>query len=202
MKQIFFYLSKLFHVINGGVKRIIILAYPQAFPKKNEQNVEDPEKKALYPYCKGLGIDVGCGSKKTHPDALGIDIVFKGDIGKFGSERRQISEADIRASGDNLYMFADGVLDYVVSRHNLEHYHDPIRTLKEWRRVLRKGGVLGVVLPDDRALDTIKIDPTHKHAFTMESFKNMIEAIGGFKIVKLSICVPRWSFVCIAKKIR
>lgn len=155
----------------------------------------------LFPYCKGLGIDVGCGSKKTHPLALGIDLTPKGMTGKYGSERRQISEADICTSGDNLYMFSDNVLDYVVARHNLEHYTDPIKTLKEWKRVLKRGGILGVVVPDDEALDTIKLDPTHKHAFTKESFSTMLQTIGGFKIIKLKTCIPHWSFICIAKKV-
>jgi predicted SAM-dependent methyltransferase len=189
------------HALNGGIKRLIIHFYPNAFPLKGIQTPDDPERAMLFPYCKGLGIDVGCGSKKTHPLALGVDLTPKGQTGKYGSERRQISEADICTSGDNLYMLADNSLDYVVARHNLEHYTDPIKTLKEWKRVLRKGGIMGVVVPDDEALDTIKLDPTHKHAFTKESFANMLAAIGGFKIVKIKTCVPMWSFVCIAKKV-
>jgi len=188
--------------LNGFIKRIIIYIYPDSFPQKKMQTSNDPEMISLYSHCKGLGVDVGCGSSKTHPNALGIDITPKGEPGKYGSERRQISEADICASGDNLYMFANDVLDYVVARHNLEHYEDPIRTLREWKRVLKKGGILGVVLPDDDELDTIKIDPTHKHAFTRESFRKILEEVGGFKLLKLEKCVSKWSFVCIAEKIK
>src|SRR5258708_22544628 len=138
--------KSLIHLISGGVKRVILFFYPYAFPQIYNEKLNDPERKALVSYCKGLGIDVGCGSKKTHPNAIGIDLTRKGQIGKYGSEKRQISVADIQASGDNLFMFADGVLDYVVARHNLEHYVDPIKTLQEWKRVLKKGGILGVVL--------------------------------------------------------
>lgn len=187
--------------INGAIKRFILLFYPLAFPQKSKEQINDPECLALYSYCKGLGIDVGCGSRKTHPDALGVDIVSKGEVGKFGSEKRQISEADIRTSGNNLYMFADNVLDYVVSRHTLEHFKNPVKTLKEWKRVLRKDGILGVVLPDNEAIDTIKLDSTHKYVFTMKSFKKIIDDIGDFKIITLKACIPNWSFVCIAKKI-
>lgn len=194
-------LKKIKHKISGGIKRIIIFFYKDAFPLKRIPQEHDLEKAVLYPYCRGIGVDVGCGSKKTHPNALGVDITSKGEAGKFGSEKRRISEADIHASGDNLYMFADGVLDYVVARHNLEHYEDPIKTLKEWKRVLRRGGVLGIVLPDNDELDTIKIDPTHKHVFTKKDFKKMLEKIEGFKLLKLETCVPRWSFVCVAQKI-
>jgi len=194
-------MSGLLRKLNGGIKRAIIFFYPDSFPQTTISLPSQPEASALFPYCKGLGIDVGCGSQKTHPNALGVDLTPKGETGKNGSEIRQISQADICTSGDNLYMFADNVLDYVVARHNLEHYTDPIKTLKEWKRVLKKGGILGIVVPDDDALDTIKLDPTHKHAFTKSSFKNMLETVGGFKILKLADCVKGWSFVCIAKKV-
>jgi SAM-dependent methyltransferase len=186
---------------NGAVKRVILLLYKEAFPQKNSQDLKDPEMLALRPYCKGVGLDVGCGSKKTHPDAIGVDITPKGKAGKYGSENRQISEADVNLSGDDLYLFADSVFDYVVSRHNLEHYRDPVKALLEWKRVLKKGGTMGIVVPDDEKIDSIKLDPTHKHAFTQDSLKNIIKLIGGLKILKLKPCIPDQSFVCIAKKI-
>lgn len=189
-----------FKKINGGIKRLIIFFYPDAFVLP-ELKPKDPERRFLYPYCKGIGIDVGCGSKKTHPNAIGIDITPKALPGKFGSETKKISQADINLSGDNLYIFADNVFDYVVARHNLEHYQDPIKAVREWKRVLKKGGILGVVLPDDEAFDTIRVDPTHKHVFTKESYRNLLETIGGFKVTRLETCIPKHSFVCVAVKI-
>ncbi len=194
-------LNLLPHKANGAIKRLILFFYKDAFPIFESSTDSSPEQEVLIPYCKGIGIDVGCGSKKTHPSAIGIDTTPKGMSGKYGSETRMISNADICLSGDNLGIFADGVFDYVVSRHNLEHYDNPSKVLREWKRVLKKKGILGVVLPDDEALNTIKLDPTHKHAFTKESFKKVMEEAGGFKILELKTCIPKWSFVCIAKKV-
>jgi SAM-dependent methyltransferase len=188
------------HKINGGIKRVIIFFYRDAFPSTGDWPISK-EKRILYPYCQGLGLDVGCGSRKTHPQALGVDIVPGGQIGKFGSERRRINQANICTSGDNLYMFTDESLDYIVSRHNLEHYDDPEKTLKEWRRVLKKGGTLGVVLPDEDKVETLKLDPTHKSSFTKKSFRKLLDRVGGFKIEKLDTCIPDKSFYCIALKI-
>lgn len=188
------------HKLSGGIKRAILVFYKDAFPLVNIQKPNDPEMLSLYPYCKGLGVDVGCGSRKTHPDAIGIDLVKRGNAGKFGSERRQMSQADIRLSGDDLYIFADDTLDYVVSRHTIEHFKDPKKAIIEWKRVLKRGGVLGLVVPDDEANDTKKLDPTHFHAFTKKSFRKLLEKIGGFNIEKIEDCVPRWSFTVIAKK--
>ena len=52
----------------------------------------------------------------------------------------------------------------------------------------------------DEALDTITLDPTHKHAFTRESFRHLLEAIGGWQIERLEVCRPNWSFICVARK--
>lgn len=190
---------KIFKKINGGIKRLIILFYPDAFVLP-ELKPKDPEQRFLYGYCKGLGIDVGCGSKKIHPNAIGIDITPRGIPGKYGSETKKISQADICLSGDDLYIFGDSVFDYVIARHNLEHYNNPVRVLREWKRVLKVGGVLGLIVPDEEKIDTISLDKTHKYAFTKQSLSGLIEEIGGFKILKLETCIPNWSFVYIGKK--
>lgn len=160
-----------------------------------------PECLAVLPYCVGKGIDVGCGYRKTTPDCIGIDILAKGQWGKYGCMRRKRSVADIQVSGDNLYMFGDGELDYVISRHNLEHYVDVVKALEEWERVLCRGGILAVILPDETSRNTIALDPTHKHAFTPESFERLLSVIGGFEIIKIEQVIPDWSFLCVAKKL-
>lgn len=159
------------------------------------------EAAAAVEYCVGRGIDVGCGSHKTHPDAIGVDLTKNAELGRFGSELGEPSAADIQASGDNLNMFETGSLDYVIARHNLEHYVDPVLALIEWRRVLKPSGRLVIVVPDERYLNTIAMDPTHKHAFTPESLGRLINILGGLKIDRLESCVPEWSVICVATRV-
>lgn len=158
-----------------------------------------PEAAAVMPYSQGRGLDIGCGGNKTLSQAIGVDIIPKGQKGKRGNQKGVISEADICASGDQL-PFKDNEFDYIIARHNLEHYQDVIKTLLEWRRVLKEGGYLSVVLPDDTKLDTIHLDLDHKHTFTPESFARLIEILGGFEIIKKETCIPHWSFICVLKK--
>jgi ubiquinone/menaquinone biosynthesis C-methylase UbiE len=161
-----------------------------------------PERLALLPYCtSGRGIDVGCGHRKTHENCIGIDILPKGSTGRFGSIKGRKIVADICASGDDLQMFEDGELDFVVSRHNLEHYVDVTKTLLEWKRVLKKGGILAIILPDERKLNTIALDPTHKHAFTPESYCRYLDLIGGFETVKKEVVIPNWSFIYVSRRV-
>jgi SAM-dependent methyltransferase len=203
-----------------GIRRLVVAAGKaalRAFPEGTRHEVSvrwrrrfpvdaliaaeqesDPERLAVLPYCVGQGLDVGCA--KTTPEAIGVDLVPKGELGRFGSQVLRPSAADVCASGDAMPVFADGSMDYVVARHNLEHYTDVVKTLREWWRVLKPGGRLVVVLPDDEALDTITLDPTHKHAFTRQSFRHLLEAIGGWEIERLDICRPKWSFLCVARK--
>jgi SAM-dependent methyltransferase len=59
-----------------------------------------------------------------------------------GAGRSLIHEATELAS------VVDGEYDAVLASHALEHVADPIRALLEWRRVVRAGGRLLLVVPD------------------------------------------------------
>ncbi|MBI4829311.1 MAG: glycosyltransferase [Nitrospinae bacterium] len=152
------------------------------------------------PVVSGKGIDVGCGSAKTHPDAIGVDLTPQGASGTAGGQKGAVSVADVVGSGDNLTMFADGELDYVIARHNLEHYVDPLKALDEWARVLKPGGVICLVLPDDEAFDTIHADESHLHVFTKGSLKNLVSLVPPLSVVEIGTCITRWSFYAILQK--
>ena len=148
------------------------------------------EQTALAQFCPEgkKGIDVGCGPRKITKGAVGIDILRKG------------SEADILASGDQL-PFGKEALDFVVASHNLEHYEDIQKTLGEWKRVVKNGGIIGMVVPDDRIIDTRALNPQHRHALTPELLKDQIQKSGGLEIEVLQEIVDAWSFGCICRKI-
>ncbi len=180
--------------------------FKSRFFKRESNSAPDddlhPERLVLLPYCtQGKGIDVGCGNRKTHENCIGVDIIPKGHKGSDGCVKDKESTADVCTSGDNLQLFMDGELDFVISRHNLEHYVDVIKTLREWKRVLKQGGLLAMVLPDERFMNTINLDPTHKHVFTPDSIKNYLGLIGDFEIIKNETVIENWSFICVARKL-
>jgi len=51
---------------------------------------------------------------------------------------------------DGLSALGDGSQDFVIASHLLEHLADPLRQLEEIHRVLRRGGVVLIFLPDRR----------------------------------------------------
>jgi glycosyltransferase involved in cell wall biosynthesis len=171
---------------------------PVAYDIEREEYGDD---NCLMNIVKGKGIDVGCGSNKITPETIGIDLIAKDEIlGEFGGGwEDEKSTADIKASGDNLHMFSDNELDYVVARHNLEHYANPIKTLREWNRVLRPDGKLGITMPDDTRVSGIRLDPTHKHSFNREGLKDMLELIG-FHVDEIGGSTNRYDFYIKARK--
>lgn len=95
-------------------------------------------------YLVGSGIDIGCGYDKLQsPYASYLDDV--GRLRKF--ECRGWDTQD----GDAQYLrgIADESFDFVYSSHCLEHMVDPSEALRNWWRVLRHGGFLVVVVPDE-----------------------------------------------------
>jgi len=60
---------------------------------------------------------------------------------------------NIVANADNLPL-KDNSIDYVLSSHMIEHAFDPIGTIQEWLRVIRKGGYVFMIIPHlDRTFD-------------------------------------------------
>ena len=157
------------------------------------------EKNILASIAMGKGLDIGCGSRKISQNCIGIDIIPKGEKGKFGCERNKTSVADYVLSGDNLIIFKNDELDFIVAKHNLEHYSSPEKTLSEWKRVLKKGGRIGVIVPDDNYVNSLDLDPTHKVSFNLNRLEKLFMQCG-FKVLKSGIAIKHWSIYLIVEK--
>lgn len=60
----------------------------------------------------------------------------------------------------NLEKIPNGNYDFIISSHCLEHCANPIAVIEEWKRVLKKEGVMLILVPDKR----YTFD--HKRSFT------------------------------------
>jgi SAM-dependent methyltransferase len=128
-------------------------------------------------YLTGRVIDIGCGGDLVVPWAEPFDKI-DGDAAKVSAYR------------------PCGAYDAVHSSHCLEHLPDPVAALDDWWSLLKPGGHLVTVVPDEelyeQGLWPSLFNPDHKWAFTIseareEHVMNVVDLhrrLPGAEIVK------------------
>lgn len=132
-------------------------------------------------YFIGDGIDVGCGQdsianyKEFYPLMQSI---------------RPWDQPD--GDGKLLNGIEDESLDFLHSSHSLEHMSDPTIAMDNWIRVVKKGGHLIILLPDEDMFEqgtwpSIYAGPDHVNSWTIKKNKswspasiNVIDFFGQF----------------------
>ena len=76
-------------------------------------------------------------------DAKTLEVAKRKLSDKFGN--RLLYETQ---SGEEL-SYVDNSFDRLIATHVLEHIYQPHLALKEWRRVVKNGGVLSILIPTD-----------------------------------------------------
>lgn len=132
---------------------------------------------------EGSVLEVGCGMRKTVPQAVGVDRVPKGEQIP-GVKEGLKSEADIVADAAGPIPVENGKFDYLIARHVLEHIPDSVKAVSEWHRVLKQGGKAIIAVPNHELRNTIPMNIEHVHAWTPESLKRFMES-QGWKTVDL-----------------
>lgn len=119
--------------------------------------------------------------------------------------------------------FPDDYADEIVAQDLLEHFKKPVGVLKQWRRVLKEGGVLYLRVPDfEKIIDPEFISSTpfkntenrvlggrdnpydvHKSLFTEDVLRERLEEAGfGNIVIKKSREPPlHWFLLCKAEKV-
>jgi len=113
---------------------------------------------------KLTGIEIGGSAHNAFnlPNCLNVDYtdsmdtIFKKAEFEYCGEKMPV---DVVANGDKL-PFKNESYDYVISSHVIEHFFDPIATIKEWLRVIKPGGYIFIIAPTWRAISTETRDCT------------------------------------------
>ena len=82
---------------------------------------------------------------------LGNNTVWEGEI-KTSAYNYYQNKSGIQyiSEGSNLQAIQDEQYDFLLSCHNLEHIANPLKAVTEWKRIIKKNGVILLVLPDKR----------------------------------------------------
>jgi SAM-dependent methyltransferase len=100
-----------------------------------------------------LVLDVGCGpGKPVLPHAIAVDLGYPGYDGY-------------------RLPFETGAVDTVYSSHMLEHVDEPAATIRDWYRVIRRGGHIVCIVPhrdlyERRAAPPSRWNPDHNRFYT------------------------------------
>jgi predicted SAM-dependent methyltransferase len=130
-------------------------------------------RNTLAPFCDGYGIDIGFGGDKIVPTAIGVDL-------EYPYACTGIDEVQLGCDARKLHYFNNEVLDYVYSSHTLEDFSNTVKVLKEWFRVIKKGGRLILVLPNEEKYQEYSAkmsEGTNEHHSVNMSFEYLQECV-------------------------
>lgn len=108
-------------------------------------------REVLAPFCVGLGLDLGFGGDPVlpliNPQGICLPFDMPRPYTRVGADP-QILRGDCR----DLSFICENALDYCYSSHLLEDfsYSDAQAIIREWRRVLKPGGVIVTNCPDQQ----------------------------------------------------
>ena len=147
----------------------------------------------LLKYCKGQGLDLGCGNVKIKNEAIGIDLLSP--------------YADMRLDARLMPFYEEEFFDYIYSSHLLEEIENTEATLREWLRILKKGGYI-VLYQADRdyyyPLDDPRCNQKHLHHFVWKSLWEIFEKIGNVELIHHARYnqdpYNEWSFELVVQK--
>lgn len=170
---------------------------------------ETPKYKHLtLPYCSGNGIDIGSGSDPVKTETIQVELPDSEFSRYHGGAQRPPTPGAWFGDARDL-PFKGGVLDYVYSSHLLEDFVDWQPMLSEWLRVLKPGGHLVILVPEEDLWNTAvsRGQPpncNHHHCGRVGELSKEVSKLAPVKIIedRLTACHPGdYSILFIAQKL-
>jgi SAM-dependent methyltransferase len=194
-----YWLGRYQYPVSGPIKTLGKLLY--LFPVR--RNDMDSEARYLTAVPQGRLLDVGCGS--------GEWLLLMRELG-WQAEGVDFDENAVKAAGQRglevgcgaleKQNYPDETFDAITLNHVIEHVPDPVGTLVECARILKKGGKLVIFTPNGASLSHKVFKrhwrglepPRHLHVFSFQSLPALFKR-AGFLSVNLHPQIAR-SVIC------
>lgn len=112
------------------------------------------------------GLDIGCG-QRSHFFTIGLND-YSGEHPIYGGKYIP----HIVSKAENVdKIFQNETFTFIVASHILEHVEHPTMTFRKWCKLLKKDGVMILLMPDAE-YEIHGWDPTHKTFWTPNDFKD------------------------------
>ena len=166
------------------------------------QSETGKHREVVAPFCTGYGLDIGFGGDPVAPTAIRMDLP---------TPYANTGDAPVQLGGDSrdLYWFRDDVLDFVYSSHVLEDFdeNETEPVMREWLRVLKPGGRLILLLPDQPRYvahcERTGAGPNLHHSidrFSLAYVREVAERIGGVEVEHEEPELGDYSFLVVFRK--
>lgn len=136
--------------------------------------------------------DIGCGIGALFDvigknRALGIDYSYEG----LNHTHRRYASVPLFCAQAETLPFTDQSLDAFTVQHVIEHLHPYEQAVSEWFRVLKPGGILLVLTPNDQFSDpSVFQDESHVHIFNQKDLCRVMQQSGFSMIDRRSLGLP------------
>lgn len=121
------------------------------------EDYEEPVRRGLaQKFLSGSGIEIGALQKPLPvPESCSVRYVDRMPLSELLHHYPELTGLPLQApdfvdDGETLSTIASQSQNFVIANHFFEHSEDPIRTLTTFLRVLRRGGILFMAVPDKR----------------------------------------------------
>lgn len=98
------------------------------------------------PFCRGCGLDIASQGDPVVPWAWNLELPAK-EFREYNSNRNPYGPIQLNGYAHRIPVASES-LDFVYCSHLLEDFTEWIPPLREWTRLLRKGGRLIVLIPE------------------------------------------------------
>lgn len=139
-----------------------------------DRTFDEPSRILLKEICFDEGLDIGCADRPISELAKTVDIIPD-------YNPTYLSDMHNLPIGDDSQ-------DFLVASHVLEHTENTIGCLKEWKRLLKKDGRLGISVPNGELCNSKNLGDGmmfHRTLFTAKTLHLFLEHVG-FREVKVN----------------